>query len=254
MSPRGHDPEVDSAAYVSGVMRARGRRRFERHLLTCEMCWSEVRLDREGRRLAELGREASPVGLRNAVRAAVAVGPERQPGPSDARSEIPASRTAVTGRPGWRVPAIAMAAAFFVIAGSLLWFGGSGEPGPISAALDAYEHSAVVGTDHHMKPPDLTRLGLQATGAEAMALAGMPVEAFAYLSPGGSRLTLFMGHAPFPRAAEAGPSTQGAWRAQHERVTLCSGTAPVAYLVVSSDARLVDHFQAGLADGTVSIS
>src|SRR5919198_1446785 len=63
--------EREIAAYVTGELNSRRRRRFEAHLLQCETCWREVRLAREGRRVAESLRELAPPQLREDVRAAV---------------------------------------------------------------------------------------------------------------------------------------------------------------------------------------
>lgn len=68
---RGHDPERNSAEYVSGELSIRARRWFEHHLLDCEDCWREVLFGRFGRRVAEDSREPVPSGLRDRVRAAV---------------------------------------------------------------------------------------------------------------------------------------------------------------------------------------
>jgi hypothetical protein len=73
---RRHDPERDSALYVSGELSTRVRRWFERHLLECDDCWREVLLGRFGRRVAEDAREPVPTGLRDRVRAAVVLTPE----------------------------------------------------------------------------------------------------------------------------------------------------------------------------------
>jgi len=70
---REHDPERFSAEYVSAEMAGRARRWFERHLLDCDDCWREVLLGLFGRRIAEDAREPVPVGLRDRVRAAVAL-------------------------------------------------------------------------------------------------------------------------------------------------------------------------------------
>jgi len=68
---RPHDPELNSAEYVSGELSTRARRWFERHLLDCDDCWREVLLGRFGRRIGEDARESAPLGLRDRVRAAV---------------------------------------------------------------------------------------------------------------------------------------------------------------------------------------
>jgi anti-sigma factor RsiW len=70
---RRHDAERNAAAYVSGELTARARRWFERHILECDDCWREVLLGRFGRRVAEDAREPVPPGLRDRVRAAIAL-------------------------------------------------------------------------------------------------------------------------------------------------------------------------------------
>ncbi len=249
-----HDPEVDAAAYVTGVMSPHERRRFDRHLLTCETCWHEVRLGREGRRLAELGRQAAPAGLRESVRAAVSASVSPQVGVVDLSSAVPTSRSRRLGRHRVWVAAASLAAVVALVAVSVSWSARTHEPAAISVALDAYHRSVVTTSDHHMMPPDLTMLGLAPTGAQPMALADMPVEAFAYRSTSGGRLLLFMAHVPFPRAAQARSNGGAAWRAQHDGMTMVSGTSPVSYLVVSTDSGLVDRFLGAVTDGSVVIT
>jgi anti-sigma factor RsiW len=79
---RRHDPEAYSAEYVSGELSTRARRWFERHLLDCDDCWREVLLGRFGRRIAEDARELVPAGLRDRVRAVVALSSSGGPPPS----------------------------------------------------------------------------------------------------------------------------------------------------------------------------
>ena len=242
-----HQPDLDAAAYVTGVMGRRQRLRFEGHLLECEVCWEEVRLDREGRRLAEVGRGVAPPELREAVRAAVA-------GAAVERLD----RTVRSRRPGRRsvalVPAIAAALATAVLAVSVVALGSPpSEPPSISAALLAYEHSAAEGAHADMPIPDLSMVGLHPMGAEHMALASTPVDAFAYRTDAGSRLVLFVAHVPFPRAVEvATPS--GTWRAERGGMAMLSASAPTSYLAVTSDPALMDRLAGGLASGQVVIT
>ncbi len=242
-----HQPELDAAAYVTGVMGRRQRQRFERHLLECEVCWEEVRLDREGRRLAETGRGIAPPELREAVRAAVA-GAAVEGLDRAVRSRQQGRRSAAL------VPAVAAALAVLVLAVSILTLGTpTSEPPSIRAALLAYEHSAAEGVHADMPIPDLSMLGLHPMGAEHMALAATPVDAFAYRTDTGSRLVLFMAHVPFPRAVEvATPS--GTWRAEREGMAMLSASAPTSYLAVTSDPSLMDRLAGGLASGQVVIT
>ena len=66
-----HDSERHAAAYLSGLLKGARRRMFERHMMDCEDCWSEVDLGRKGRSVAESGRELTPQDLRERVRSAV---------------------------------------------------------------------------------------------------------------------------------------------------------------------------------------
>src|SRR5205807_2557711 len=128
-----------------------------------------------------------------------------EPGPGGAEIAKAASvrRRRLAARPVWALRTAAAALAVFVVAIALVLSTGPHEPAPISAALDAYGRSVIAGTDHHMMPPDLTGVGLTCTGSEPMALADMPVEAFAYRTSDGRTLTLFMAHEVFPRPSEA---------------------------------------------------
>ena len=67
-----HTPEHDAALFLVGAMRPRVRATFERHLLECEECWSEVTLAQRGRIIAESGRETAPPALRDRIRATIA--------------------------------------------------------------------------------------------------------------------------------------------------------------------------------------
>lgn len=82
---RVHDPEVTAARYLSGDMPQRARRWFEAHLLGCEDCWREVVLGRRGRAAGERARELAPAGLRDRVRAGVALAAAERGGGTRAR-------------------------------------------------------------------------------------------------------------------------------------------------------------------------
>jgi anti-sigma factor RsiW len=89
-------------AYLAGDLDPDAASSFERHLLSCEDCWTAVRDDRRGRELTEQLRELAPAGLRDRVRASV---------------ELSAGAHRVTPRRRpWRT-IIAAAAAVVVVAG-----------------------------------------------------------------------------------------------------------------------------------------
>ena len=191
--------------------------------------------NRQGRRLAETAREVAPPDLRDAVRHAVAVGVE--PDPRGTR------RTA-------RVLVAACVLVVVVAVGGSLTLGRRtpGEPGPIAAALDSYHHVNGSGIE---RAPDLGTMGLKVMASENMSLAGMPVEAFAYRSPTGSTLTLYMADVAFPRATEATPlqlGTSQGWQAERDGMMMIGGNTPPSYLAVTSDHGLADLFSQSLSN------
>ena len=239
-----HEPERDAAAYVGGVMAPEERERFEEHLLSCETCWREVRLDREGRRLAESARESAPDELRAAVLAAVlAAAHEDTVAP-------PGSRGGATS--WWQRVAFVAAVLALVVAAAVAR--SVPEPPPvIAAAMAAYEDASVEAHHEAITAPDLGALGVSQVGAIRMPLANMDVEAFAYQAPSGSRLTLFMADEAFPQPAGA-TSTDGGWRESHGDIELMCGDAPVPFLAVSTDQQLLSSFEQTLYAGIVQLA
>ena len=129
-----------------------------------------------------------------------------------------------------------------------------GEPGPIAAALDSYHHVNGSGIE---RAPDLGMMGLKVMASENMSLAGMPVEAFAYRSPTGLTLTLYMADAPFPQASEATPlhlGTSQGWQAERDGMMMIGGNTPPSYLAVTSDHGLADLFSQALSTGQIALT
>ncbi len=236
---RAHDPELDAAAYVSGELRGRARRHFERHLLECERCWAEVSVDREGRRIAESVRELAPPDLRDAVRAAV-LGSTSDRRRSRAR---PVLATAAA------IVAVTAVTATFLVTRT------PAEPAPIAAALDAHRDSVVRGED--LSPaPDLGMAGLTLTGAERMSLGDMKVEAFAYRDESGSRLSLFMADHAFPRAvgATADARVTDGWLAERDGMHMLGGSQGLSYLAVTTDPSVMNRLESGLSSGEILLA
>jgi hypothetical protein len=68
-APMRHDPERLAARFLDGQMRRPERWRYERHLVECAACWTQVRSARAGRSAAESLREVAPARARERVRA-----------------------------------------------------------------------------------------------------------------------------------------------------------------------------------------
>jgi hypothetical protein len=229
---RRHDPERDAAGFLSGEQGRRRRERFERHLLACDQCWTEVWLARRGRALAELAREIAPAHLREDVRAAVALA-----GPGRRR------------RPAFLPASIAIVIAGAVAAAFLLTHHSS-QPGAIAAALASYRADdvpAAAPASHHT--PDLSDAGLIPTASGRSALDGLDADVFAYHGASGRRIFLFLSSQLFPQAAGATrrAGSVHAWQATDRGLTLVCADRPVSYLVVGADTSLVRAAEEALA-------
>ncbi len=231
--PADHDPERDVAAYVSGELSPKDLRRFETHLMECELCWREVQLNREGRRLAESGREQAPTTLREDVRAAVALSTES----SRRRRRVAFAAIAIV---------VIMAAA----TGLVLDLGSSAtQPPEIAAALASYRSGSMPLVPPHGSAPDLSAVGLTFSGGGATRLASAPADVFAYRAPSGDRVILFEAAWAFPEAVGATESRGMArgWTARADGLSLLCGSRPTSFLLVGTDPVLLQRAEGTLA-------
>ena len=230
--PADHHPEREVAAYVSGEMSPKDLRRFEAHLLECELCWQEVQLNREGRRLAESSREPAPASLREDVRAAVALS---------------------VGRRRHRRPmfiALVAASAVTATAVGLVWLGPhSDQPPEIAAALASYRSQAMPAEPPERGAPDLSAAGLQLAESGATRLGSMPADVYLYLESSGTRVLVFMSSRTFPEATGATQrgSMSSGWTARVEGLSLVCGSRPVSFLLVGVDPTLLQRVERTLA-------
>lgn len=216
--------------YVQGEMPEHARRRFESHLVQCEQCWNEVQQARAGRVLAERGRELTPPGLREDVRAAVAL------------SEAPGRR-----RVRILVPVVAAVLAGLVASGLVVssLFGGGGpvQPKRIAAALASFrsDQSPPSAPTLHA-PPDLSAAGLQLLSSGRSSLGDMPVDVF-WFTNGTTKVVLFLGSERFPEAvgAQERAGVVHGWRATDGRVHLVCADSPTSYLLMSRDGSLANR-------------
>jgi hypothetical protein len=239
-----HEPDSDAAAYVTGTMTPEERERFEAHLLTCETCWREVRLDREGRALAGSAREAAPAELRESVRAAVlAAAPDRTVSPP----------TTPFRRRRDRLRGLAAVAAVFALLVAGIVAHGASAPSTIDTAMTAYALAQIEAHHEPMPAPDLGTLGLAHTGATHMQLGAMDVEAFAYRTDAGARMTVFLADQPFPMPPGATATLDG-WDMSHDEMHLMTGDGSKPFLAISTDMALLTSLQHGLDLGMVQFA
>ncbi|MGH2571984.1 MAG: hypothetical protein ACRDGU_00580 [Actinomycetota bacterium] len=239
--PEAHAPGRDAALYVQGDMGDQARRRFESHLLGCEECWTEVQRARAGRALAERGREISPPGLRDDVRAAVAL------------SEAPARRGLRT-----MVPVVTAVALALIGAGVLLTGVLSGrspqQPRPIAAALASFRSEGPPPpAPAQQLPPDLRAAGLTLVHSGRSSLGGLPVDVFRF-TDGRTKVVLFLSSGRFPEAVGATERTGRVhgWRAVDNGVQLLCADAPVSYLLMGRDGSLLQRAEVALRQQMVN--
>src|SRR5262250_1314627 len=107
------------ARFLAGALDPAAARRWDEHLLECELCWRAVREDRAGRQAAQLLREPAPPGLADRVAFAVEVAatgrraglPRTRPGTPSPRPTRPRTQLAWWQLAGFATLAVALAAA-----------------------------------------------------------------------------------------------------------------------------------------------
>jgi hypothetical protein len=221
---RTHDPERSAAAYVSGEMRRRERRRFEAHLLGCEECWREVSLGWRGRGLVETSREIAPAGLRDEIRAALSI----EPHPPRLPRRLVLATTAVV--------------LIVLSIVSVVQIRDRHQPPAISSAIAAARTETLASRGPATREaPDLSSQGLRLIMGERVDLAGLMSDAFMYRDAAGESVFLFVSGSPFPVARGATRRPQGGqgWRAQSDGMTLICGDRPLNYLVIAENPSLV---------------
>jgi hypothetical protein len=211
-----HDPEASAASYLAGVTSRRARRRFEAHVLDCEDCWSEVRVGRTGRRLAESARELAPQPLRERVRGAVSL--------------LPAPR--IPWRRRLRLVTL-LALGAFVLAGGAVQLLGPEQPELIQTLVGHFEEHEPRG---RAAPPELPeQLGdLSLVGVETLDVRGLSIGAHRYRDLAGHEVVIYRAPETFPMAA--GARRHGTvWEATAGGTVLFCSDRPAPSLLAGDD-------------------
>ena len=90
-------------------------------------------------------------------------------------------------------------------------------------------------------------------GATHMQLGTIDVEAFAYRTDAGSRLTLFMADESFGMPPGATSTTDG-WDLSHGDMHLMTGDGSRPFLAISSDMGLLTSLQRGINLGKIQLA
>lgn len=263
MTTTGHDPEHDAAAFLNGDQPDAVRRAFEQHMVSCDVCWAEVRDARAGRALAESLRETAPQAVRELLRAVGASEATR----GHPATEHPRPRPSAGGTrmwpplSGYRVHRARMAAAAacmltalavgtVAVMGNLPGHGPNQDP--LRAAVTVFqEGTADPGGEGRERPP-VQRIGeLDWQGTVRADLAGSPASVHRYADSVGHRLILISSAVHFPRAADAQRVGVGtSWVADVGGAALyCVDHGGLSWLVVAETRE--QALDAGLAAGLV---
>ena len=219
-----HDPEKNAAAYVSGVMSRHRRKAFERHILECEDCWSEVDMGRRGRSLAEAGRDLAPHALRERVRTSVSA--TRSP-----------SRAWT-----WRVAALAIAVIIVIVVGGaavVVILSPPAQPREIAVLVEDFRNDAAIDDDASSALPH-TIGDLKLRDSDAGRLGGMRVTAHEYSDAAGHKVVVYQADETFPVASGATHAANGqTWTAEIDDAVMFCADRPVPSLVIGDDRKEV---------------
>lgn len=214
MRGKGHDPERAAASYLGGRLSKRKRSRFEEHILECEDCWGEVQAGREGRSVAESGRELAPQRMRELVRSSVAA------------VEPPGYRWR------WLFPSIAL---LLIAALSVVLVTADGQPREIDLALADFKGEDSLGPEVTSRLP--AKVGeLELVGARAGSAGDLDVTAHTYEDPSGHVLVVYLSDDTWPIAGGAEHAADAdTWTADIEGAILYCADSPRPSLVVGEE-------------------
>lgn len=214
MRGKGHDPERAAALYLGGRLSNHKRSRFEEHILECEDCWGEVQAGRQGRSVAESGRELAPQRMRELVRSSVA-------------AVEPAAN-----RWQWLVPSVAL---LLIAALSVVLVTADRQPREIDLALADFKGEDSLGPEVTSRLP--AKVGeLDLVGARAGSAGALDVTAHTYEDPSGHVLVVYLSDDTWPVAGGATHTPDAdTWTADIEGAVLYCADNPRPSLVVGED-------------------
>ena len=223
-----HDPERLAAAYLADELGDRRKERYEAHLLECEHCWREVRAARRGRLLAESLRQVAPPGVRDRIRAVTALAPEPPP-----RRRPPPRALLTTAA---TVVLIVLMTTVALVLGDRI--DRHAQPGPIAAAIAAYQSPSPSGTAVPNRPPVAAIGALTWRSTTRHDLAGLGATLFWYADGAGHRLLIVRSPRPIPTAHNARPlsaATTGWTATSGTAVLFCADQPGTSWLAVGPD-------------------
>jgi hypothetical protein len=193
---------------------------FERHMMDCEDCWSEVDLGRKGRSVAESARELAPQDLRERVRSAVEmVTPRRR-------------------RPPWVFGAGALLLVAMVV-GVATFLSPARDPQEIQEALATFRGPRAGSVATPQLPARLGRLELVRTfNTEAGEIKSV---AHTYVDPSGDEVIVLVADERWPAAEGARHDNAGdTWVAEKDGLVMICIDEPAPSLVVGDDLHDVE--------------
>jgi hypothetical protein len=225
-----HDPERLAARFLDGQMRRTERWRYERHLVECAECWTQIQSARAGRSAAESLREVAPARVRERVRAVPDLdGPE----PTVRRRHRP-------------MPLLAAAAAVAaVLAALVVGVVTYGDRSRNEVAADAMAQVVAAYPDSgawaaSATAPPVERLsGLRWVETHVTSIDDDRVLGFRYTDGAGQTVLVVQRDGTFATPPDAHPVPGGEWVTDVDGLTVFCTHPPESVLVVGAEPELV---------------
>jgi hypothetical protein len=232
-----YDPETLAARFLGGELGRAQRWRFERHLVDCEDCWTQVQAARTGRAALESLREVAPAHTRERVRAT-----------SELSTGTPTGDTVGGRRRRWAlVPITAVAAATLVAAVIGLSIAAPPPDAQLAQVVAGYYQDSSAWAPAGDRPPVTELAGLAWVGTRSTTLDGERVLGHSYARQDGTTVLVVSSGMAFAEPEGARPVPDGDWVTEIDGLTVFCTRAPVSLIVgtdpdtVTSAARALVH-------------
>lgn len=221
-----HDPERLAARFLDGQMRRPERWRYERHMVECGECWTQVRQARAGRSAVESLRKVAPAHVRERVRAIPELGDDDPDVPRRLRPATPLL--------------LAMAAIIVALVVSVVARGdgdraNASAMGQVAAAYrdgTAWAVSAAA-------PPTRVLAGLRWVETRVSTIEDDRVLGYRYTDGHGATVLVVRREGRFESPSDAEPIAGADWTVDVDGVTVVCTHPPEPVLVVGVESDLV---------------
>ncbi len=220
-----HEPERLATRFLDGRMRRPERWRYERHLVECADCWTQVQQARAGRSAAESLRIVAPARIRERVRAI----PDLDAGTDHL----------VPGRDRRTLVLTAVAVLVALVLSIVVTRDDGDRPTDAVAEVAAAYRDTTGWAVSTAAPPVRALVGLRWTETRVTAIDDDRVIGFRYAAGDGAAVLVVQRDGSFTTPSTAHPVRGGEWVTEVDGVTVFCTHLPDSVLVVGSEPHLV---------------